>query len=57
MLMMWHSITSSATFSAAENQIAIGTATDADTDTDDSSIMFSDASSISITSGGVLNVQ
>ena len=47
--------TSSATFSAAENQISIGTVTATDVDTDDSSITFSvSGSELSITSGGVM---
>ena len=50
--------TSGATFSAAENQTAIGTVTATDVDTDNSSITFSvSGSELSITSGGILNVQ
>ena len=51
------SITSNATFSAAENQTSIGTvtATDADGDTVSFSLSGTDASSMSInSSGGVL---
>ncbi|XXK57868.1 cadherin domain-containing protein [Porticoccaceae bacterium nBUS_09] len=47
--------TSSATFSAAENQTAIGTVTATDVDTDNSAISFSvSGSELSITSAGVL---
>jgi hypothetical protein len=47
--------TSSATFSAAENQTSIGTVTATDVDTDNSSITYSiSGSDLSITSGGVL---
>ena len=46
--------TSNATFSAAENQTAIGTVTATDTDTDDSSIVSVSGSELAITSGGVL---
>ena len=47
--------TSSATFSAAENQTAIDTVTATDVDTDNSSISFSvSGSELSITSAGVL---
>ena len=47
--------TSSATFSAAENQTAIGTITATDVDTDNSSISFSvSGSELTITSAGVL---
>ena len=46
---------SSATFSAAENQTAIGTVTATDVDTDNSSISFTvSGSELSITSAGVL---
>ena len=42
---------------SAENQTSIGTVTATDTDTDDSSIVFSvSGSELSITSGGVLNL-
>ena len=53
---MWHqSFSSSATFSAAENQTAIGTVTATDVDTDNSSIAFTvSGSELSITSAGVL---
>ena len=47
--------TSSASFSAAENQTSIGTVTATDVDTDNASITFSiSGSELSITSGGVL---
>ena len=47
---------SSATFSMAENQTAIGTVTATDVDTDNSSIAFTvSGSELSITSAGVLN--
>ena len=47
--------TSSATFSAAENQTAIDTVTATDVDTDNSSISFTvSGSELSITSAGVL---
>ena len=47
--------TSSATFSAAENQTAVGTVTATDVDTDNSSITFGiSGSDLSITSAGVL---
>ena len=48
--------TSSATFSAAENQTAIGTVTATDVDTDNSAITFTvSGSELSITSDGVLS--
>ena len=47
--------TSDSTFSAAENQTAIGTVTATDTDTDDSLLVFSvSGSELMITSGGLL---
>ena len=47
--------TSSASFSAAENQTSIGTVTATDVDTDNASITFSiSGSELAITSGGVL---
>ena len=50
-----HLSSSSASFSALENQTSIGTVTATDIDTDDSSIIFSvSGSELSITSGGVL---
>ena len=49
--------TSSASFSAAENQTSIGTVTATDVDTDNASITFSiSGSELAITSGGVLYI-